>query len=80
MISDKYGEEEGGWWSSEARGGNGISHWKFIRNEWYTFFRRFSFKVGNGKRVKFWIDKWCGDKPLYVSFPSLFASYVAKKA
>ena len=32
-----------------------------------------SFLVGNGQRVKFWTDKWCGDTPLSLSFPSLFA-------
>ncbi|RVW53588.1 hypothetical protein CK203_068938 [Vitis vinifera] len=31
-------------------------------------------------RVKFWKDIWCGDKPLCVSFPSLFALAVFKDA
>lgn len=29
--------------------------------------------VGNGQRVNFWKDGWCGDSPLCVSFPTLFA-------
>ena len=34
---------------------------------------RISFLVGNGRRVRFWRDRWCEDSPLCVSFPSLFA-------
>ena len=37
-----------------------------------------SFLVGNSRRVKFWKDKWCGDKPLCVSFLPLFAIVVSK--
>ncbi|RVW15499.1 putative inactive ATP-dependent zinc metalloprotease FTSHI 1, chloroplastic [Vitis vinifera] len=32
-----------------------------------------AFRVSNGRRVRFWKDKWCGDEPLYESFPSLFS-------
>ena len=28
---------------------------------------------GNGLKVRFWKDKWCGDDPLYVTFSSLFS-------
>ena len=35
--------------------------------------------VGNGKRVKFWKDKWCGDSPLCHSFPSLFSISSSKE-
>ena len=38
------------------------------------------FIVGNGRRVRFWRDRWCGDFPLCVSFPSLFALSVDKEA
>ena len=41
---------------------------------------RISFLVGNGQRVRFWRDRWCGDSPLCVSFPSLFALAVDKEA
>ena len=40
----------------------------------------FSFVVGNGRRVKFWTDKWFGDEPLCVFFLSLYAIDVLKKA
>ena len=41
---------------------------------------RISFLVGNGQRVRFWRDRWCGDSPLCVSCPSLFALAVDKEA
>ena len=37
-------------------------------------------KVGNGRRVSFWNDKWYGNKALCVSFSSLFALAFPKKA
>ncbi|RVW29476.1 hypothetical protein CK203_093707 [Vitis vinifera] len=37
-------------------------------------------KFVTDKRVKFWTDKWCGDEPLYLSFPSLYALAASKKA
>ncbi|RVX07796.1 putative ribonuclease H protein [Vitis vinifera] len=50
VIRGKYGEEQGGWSSKEARGET------------------------HG------VDIWCGDEPLCVSFPSLFALAVSKDA
>ena len=38
------------------------------------------FVMGNGRRVKFWRDKWCGDEPLCVSFPSLLTLASSKEA
>ena len=37
-----------------------------------------AYRVGSGRRVRFWKDKWCGDEPLFKSFPSLFAISLAK--
>ena len=36
------------------------------------------FSVGNGRRVRFWKDKWCGDEALCVSFSSLYGLAVSK--
>lgn len=47
---------------------------------WSCWEWKFFFVVGNGRRVKFWIDKWCGDEPFRVSFPSLYALTVSKEA
>ena len=36
--------------------------------------------VGNGQRVGFWKDKWCGAAPLCVSFLALFVIAMSKEA
>ena len=34
--------------------------WKALRRWWPIVNRSLSFMVGNGHRVKFWKDVWCG--------------------
>ena len=57
------------------RDGHGVGWWKAIRKEWYLVSSRLSFVVGNGQRVRFWKDNWCGALPFYASFPSLFSLF-----
>ena len=64
----------------EWEGGDGVRLWKTLRKEWEVVKSRLFFVVGNGKRIKFWKDIWCGDELLCVSFPSLFALVVSKDA
>ncbi|RVX09480.1 putative ribonuclease H protein [Vitis vinifera] len=70
-----------GW---EFKGSKGGDAWcgfvETLRKEWEVVKSRLVFVVGNGKRIKFWKDIWCGDEPLCVSFPSLFALAVSKDA
>lgn len=40
---------------------------------------KFVFSVGNGRRVRFWNDRWCGDEALSISFPSLYALVTSKE-
>ena len=35
--------------------------------------------MGNESRVKFWKDRWCSEKPLCETFPTLFV-FDAKEA
>ena len=56
IINRKYGEEGGGWISSEVREGYGVGFWKEIRKEGFLMFQNVSFVVGDGRRVKFWKD------------------------
>ena len=35
--------------------------------------------MGNGRRVRFWKDEWCGDVALCDSFPSLYALAESKE-
>ena len=55
------------------RSNYGAGLWKAIRNLWELVSCRISFIVGNGRRIKFWKDKWCGDELVCVLFPLLFA-------
>ena len=80
VIRGKYGEERGGWCSREVRDGYGVGPWKAIRKLGNLVSSRISFVVGNGQRVSFWKDKWCGTTPLCKSFPSLFALTTSKEA
>ncbi|RVX22063.1 putative ribonuclease H protein [Vitis vinifera] len=58
----------------------GVGLWKGIRMDWDLVGARTSFSVGNGRRVRFWRDRWCGDALLCESFPSLFALSIEKEA
>ena len=80
IINSKHGEVEGSWCSKEVGESYGVGLWKAIRNLWKIVNCRISFLVGNERRLKFWKDKWCGDEPLSVSFPSLFALATSKEA
>lgn len=40
---------------------------------WEDFKSQVHFIIENGRRVKFWLDKWCGDASSKDSFPSLFS-------
>ncbi|RVW52508.1 hypothetical protein CK203_068888 [Vitis vinifera] len=64
VICGKFGELEGGWCSKEVRDNYGVGLWKAIRLLWELIFSRILFVVGNGRRVKFWRDRWCRDEPL----------------
>ena len=49
-----------------------MSLWKTTSSGWSTFSRYIQFQIGDGTRVKFLHDVWCGDNPLSVFFPDLF--------
>ena len=36
--------------------------------------------MGDGRRVRFWLDEWCEDEPLGDAFPSLFILAASKEA
>ena len=39
-----------------------------------------AYVVGNGRRVKFWEDRWCREEPLKIAFPTLFTIATFKEA
>ena len=78
MISMKYGVDKGDWFLKYGRGAYGVGPWKEIKKETRAL-RDFSkFVVGDGRRIEFWEDKWCGLEPLGETFPSLYAMTSSK--
>ena len=57
-----------------------MGFWKEIRKEGSLMLKNITFSVGDGRRVRFWKNKWCGNNTLHDSFPSLFALVVSKDA
>ena len=53
---------------------------KAIRRWWPLVSSSLSFVVGNGMRVKFRKDAWCGGTHLSIAFPTLFALADSKEA
>ena len=62
-----------GWCTKVVRISFGVGVWKAKRRDWEVVAIRVNLEVGNGARVLFWKDKWCGPMPLCVAFPSLLA-------
>ena len=70
----------GGWRSCETREAYEVGLWKAISKMGHLVTPSFGFVVGDGKKVRFWKDKWCGTIPLCEAFPSLYALASYKEA
>lgn len=71
VIVDKYGAMGGEWRTRDVTMPFGCGLWRNILNGWDDFKVNISFKVGDGRRVRFWGHRWCGDNLLKDDFPSL---------
>ena len=80
VICSKFGEDYGGWSSGDIKGGFGVGLWKKIRKEWTHLFQNTYFALGNGSRISFWRDAWCGEEALSLTFPNLFRLTTQKNA
>ena len=78
LIAFKYGTDNLGWGSREVRGPLGKGLWKDILKESGWVKDNWKFRVGNGTRIHFWTDHWCGTSALSIFFPSLFGITVNK--
>ena len=47
---------------------------------WEEFRKNIRFVVEMGDRVKLWIDQWCGDSPLHLTFPNVYGIASNKEA
>lgn len=71
VIVLKYGLEDRGWRSRLPRG-----FWKVIMKEADWVDNNGEFVLGNGRRVRFWQDHWCGNSSLRLAFPAIL--YIAR--
>ena len=71
VISLKYGTEEGGWFPRTPKGNAGVGLWKGINAEAAKLKQDLVFELGEGKRIGFWEDVWCGEVSLCASFLTL---------
>ena len=72
LICSKFGKDNLSWWANDSRGPFGVGLWKEILKEASWVKDNWKFTVGNGTRVQFLTDFWCGPSTLSHSFPSLF--------
>jgi hypothetical protein len=80
VVEAKYDSLSGGWRSKEVAGPFGFGVWKHIRWGWDVFSRYIRYEVGDGSRIHFWHDVWCGDQPLKEAFPEVFSIAHCKEA
>ena len=64
VVEAKYGSMWGGWCTKANWDAYGLGFWKGIRKGWDRFLTFLTFSVGNGERVMFWNNPWCGYLPL----------------
>jgi hypothetical protein len=72
VVDAKYGSSWAGWCSLDPHGSHGVGLWKHIRKGWSLFSSHTRFILGNGSRIKFWDDVWCGEMPLKKDFLGLY--------
>jgi hypothetical protein len=68
----KYGSVCGGWRTGDFSGSHGVGLWKFICMGWQNFRRYVKYDPGEGSKIRFWDDVWCGDRALKEAFTGLF--------
>ena len=64
----------------ESRDNFGTGLWKEIRKDWEVILDNTKFLIGDGSRVRFWKDIWCGEEALCMAFPTLFGLVVQEEA
>jgi hypothetical protein len=72
VVDAKYGSTWAGWCSLDPHGSHEVGLWKNIRKGWSLFSSLTRLILGNGFRIRFWDDVWCGEMSLKEAFPGLY--------
>ena len=72
MLLAKYGQEGFGWRTKKVNGKFGVGVWKEILKEKDWCWENMAFTIGNGTKIRFWTDLWCGCTVLSQRFPHLY--------
>jgi hypothetical protein len=67
-VDSKYDSLWGGCYSLKPTGAFRMGVWKNIKKDWDSFSSFTRFVVGDGSRISFWHDLWCGGMALKVTF------------
>lgn len=65
----------GRWCTNSVFGSNGVSLWKYIRRGWPTLSIYLKFEIGDGSRVTFCLNRWCGNNSLAICFLKVFQDF-----
>jgi hypothetical protein len=61
VVETKFDNMRGDWCSKEIVGPFGVGVWKHIKWGWGVFLSFMRYEVGDGSKIRFWYNLWCGD-------------------
>lgn len=72
LLKEKYGTETGDFFPKRSKLPFGISVWRGLALVEPLFRQLSKFRLGNGTKIDFWNDNWCGRAPLSRIFPTVY--------
>jgi hypothetical protein len=72
VVEAKYGLVKGGWRSKDNNSSHGGGLWRFISRDWQRFSSHTKLIPGDGSRISFWEELWCGISTLKEAFLGLY--------
>jgi hypothetical protein len=61
VVETKFDNMRGDWCSKEIVGPFGVGVWKHIKWGWGVFLSFMRYELGDGSKIRFWYNLWCGD-------------------
>ena len=78
VVRSIHGRSPFGWHTSGEFKNSLRSPWNSISRSWVKVEGLAVYKVGNGRRVAFWLDPWADNLPLHILFPRLYGISLSK--